>query len=67
MDLEYIEEKIDIFIENNIKEKRYRSKINYEKILRSRNVHDNNGSLVHINEHKVKQCNSRSRSIKDRS
>ena len=36
MDLEeyeWLEDRIDVFIENNIKETRLRSKINYEKIL----------------------------------
>jgi len=67
MDLEYIEDKIDVFIENNIKEKRYRRKINYEEILLNGVVHDNHDNLVHINEHKTKQCSSRSKSTKDRS
>jgi hypothetical protein len=44
VDLEYIEDKIDVFIENSIKEKKLRRKINYAKILCKRanisvNVH----------------------------
>tara|TARA_R110000824_G_scaffold158439_10_gene332300 strand:+ start:658 stop:852 length:195 start_codon:yes stop_codon:yes gene_type:complete len=37
MDLEYIEEQVDVWIESQIKENRLRSKINYEKILRKGN------------------------------
>ena len=33
MDLDYIEEQVDVWIESQIKENRLRSKINYEKIL----------------------------------
>ena len=37
MDLEYIEGQVDVWIETQIKEKKLRSKVNYEKILRKRN------------------------------
>ena len=37
MDLEYIEGQVDVWIETQIKEKKLRSKINYEKILYKRN------------------------------
>ena len=37
MDLEYIEGQVDVWIETQIKEKKLRSKVNYEKILHKRN------------------------------
>ena len=37
MDLEYIEGQVDVWIETQIKEKKLRSKVNYEKILRKTN------------------------------
>ena len=49
MDLEYIEDKVDIFIENSIKEKRTRRKIDYaKKILHKR---DNNDSIILLDSH----------------
>ena len=42
MDLEYIEDKIDVFIENSIKDNRLRRKIDYgKKILHKRASNSN--------------------------
>jgi len=55
MDLEYIEDKIDVFIESKIKENRLRRKLNYGKeILSKRNADDRSVSLVYNNKHQVK-------------
>ena len=67
MDLEYIEDRIDVFIENNIKERKYRRKINYEEILHNGIVCDKSSIMVYITKHKAKQRDSRSKSTKNRS
>ena len=55
MDLDYIEDMVDVYIESNIKENRLRRKLNYGKeILSKRNVDDRSVSLVHNNKHQVK-------------
>ena len=58
MDLEeyeWLEDRIDVFIESNIKENRLRSKINYgKKILRKRSDNDISNDMVHLIKYKVK-------------
>ena len=51
-ELEYLLDKVDVHIENQIKEKRI--KVNYEKILHNRTNNGSTGSLVHIIKHKAK-------------
>ena len=52
MDLEeyeYLEDRVDVFIENSIKETRLMSKINYgKKILSKRNDNNSINSVVYI-------------------
>ena len=58
MDLEeyeWLEDRIDVFIESNIKENRLRSKINYgKKILRKRSDNDISNDMVHLIKYKAK-------------
>ena len=51
-ELEYLLDRVDVHIENQIKEKRV--KVNYEKILHNRTNNDSTSSLVHIVKHKAK-------------
>ena len=51
-EIEYLLDKVDVHIENQIKEKRI--KVNYEKILHDRTNNGSTGSLVHIIKHKAK-------------
>ena len=51
-ELEYLLDRVDVHIENQIKEKRI--KVNYEKILYNRTNNDSTSNLVHIVKHKAK-------------
>ncbi len=55
MDLEYIEDKIDVFIENGIKNNRLRRKIDYgKKILSKGNSNVRSCSLGNSNKHQAR-------------
>ena len=51
-EIEYLLDKVDVHIENQIKEKRV--KVNYEKILHNRTNNGSTSNLVHIIKHKAK-------------
>ena len=52
-EMEYLLDKVDVHIENQIKEKRI--KVNYEKILHNRTNNDSASSMVRFIKHKAKQ------------
>ena len=55
MDLEYIEGRIDVWIDSQIKENKLRSKINYgKKILRKRSNVNVSNNVVHLVKYKAK-------------
>ena len=54
-EMEYLLDKVDVHIENQIKEKRI--KVNYEKILHNRTNNGSTNNLVRFVKYKAKQHN----------
>ena len=52
-EMEYLLDKVDVHIENQIKEKRI--KVNYEKILHNRTNNGSTSNMVRFIKHKAKQ------------
>ena len=54
-EMDYLKDKISVFIENNIKENKLRSKINYgKKILCKRSNNDVSNDVVYFTKYKAK-------------